>query len=348
MIGKLNYPIRHTGAEAHIIKHLQMLHILTQPHSTCMGTNRNAKFSRQQVNHNHFIDSPHPATVNLAVKQGLSAGLVEWGIIGPPNHKTYFFRGPAIQGCALAEQTASSSDIVLDGSVQSLLAPDDVLAQPQPGGFAHLLAIAVKVPRPKRKSGITFPIRVALAEHFFPLSLGAMGQHGEFRNVATVFLSFAGDPPLAQLDDFISRVMGMMRQFGGHFAEVDFGDKGGLALVYFGAPTTHENDIARALDFVLALQIELAEVGLLWRAGISFGPVYTGLIGTVVRGKYSTLGNQVNLASGLAGAMGKLATMGLAAAVFSPWMNISGSLLANYWRRRGGGPERDAAGSKPE
>ncbi|MFI1743649.1 bile acid:sodium symporter family protein [Thalassobellus sediminis] len=38
------------------------------------------------------------------------------------------------------------------------------------------------------------------------------------------------------------------------------------------------------------------------------------------------------LASGIAGSMGKLATLGLAAAVFSPWMNISGSLLANYWR----------------
>jgi BASS family bile acid:Na+ symporter len=31
--------------------------------------------------------------------------------------------------------------------------------------------------------------------------------------------------------------------------------------------------------------------------------------------------------------MGKLGTVGLAAAVFSPWMNISGSILANYWRR---------------
>lgn len=39
------------------------------------------------------------------------------------------------------------------------------------------------------------------------------------------------------------------------------------------------------------------------------------------------------MASGLAGVMGKLATLGLAAAVFSPWMNISGSLLANYWRK---------------
>ena len=40
------------------------------------------------------------------------------------------------------------------------------------------------------------------------------------------------------------------------------------------------------------------------------------------------------MASGLAGTMGKLATVGLAAAVFSPWMNVSGSVLANYWRRR--------------
>jgi BASS family bile acid:Na+ symporter len=39
------------------------------------------------------------------------------------------------------------------------------------------------------------------------------------------------------------------------------------------------------------------------------------------------------MASGLAGTMGKLATVGLASAVFSPWMNISGSILANYWRR---------------
>lgn len=40
------------------------------------------------------------------------------------------------------------------------------------------------------------------------------------------------------------------------------------------------------------------------------------------------------MASGLAGIMGKLATMGLASAIFSPWMNISGSLLGNYWRIR--------------
>jgi bile acid:Na+ symporter, BASS family len=39
------------------------------------------------------------------------------------------------------------------------------------------------------------------------------------------------------------------------------------------------------------------------------------------------------MATGLASSMGKLATVGLAAAIFSPWMNISGSVLANHWRK---------------
>ncbi len=50
------------------------------------------------------------------------------------------------------------------------------------------------------------------------------------------------------------------------------------------------------------------------------------------------------MASGLAGGMGKLATVGLAAAIFSPWMNVSGSILANYWRRHPVDDDRDQAG----
>lgn len=40
------------------------------------------------------------------------------------------------------------------------------------------------------------------------------------------------------------------------------------------------------------------------------------------------------LASGLAKEMGKMATVGLAPAIFSSLMNITGSLLASYWRRK--------------
>lgn len=40
------------------------------------------------------------------------------------------------------------------------------------------------------------------------------------------------------------------------------------------------------------------------------------------------------LASGIANSLGKIATMGLAPAVFGPLMNITGSILASYWHKR--------------
>lgn len=47
------------------------------------------------------------------------------------------------------------------------------------------------------------------------------------------------------------------------------------------------------------------------------------------------------MASGLAAEMGKIATVGLAPAVFGPWMNISGSTLANWWRRKSLGQQTE-------
>ena len=40
------------------------------------------------------------------------------------------------------------------------------------------------------------------------------------------------------------------------------------------------------------------------------------------------------LATGIAANMGMASTVGLAPAIFGPWMNISGSALANWWRNR--------------
>jgi len=64
-----------------------------------------------------------------------------------------------------------------------------------------------------------------------------------------------------------------------------------------------------------------------------------GRLGGLDRNSARTVAIEVGLqnggmASGLAAAMGKMATVGLAAAVFGAWMNISGSILANYWAKR--------------
>lgn len=53
------------------------------------------------------------------------------------------------------------------------------------------------------------------------------------------------------------------------------------------------------------------------------------------------------LASGLALQMGKVATVGLAPAIFGPLMNVTGSVLANYWRGKPVDEEEKTKGNQP-
>jgi len=107
-----------------------------------------------------------------------------------------------------------------------------------------------------------------------------------------------------------------------------------FGIIYFTTVTTaagRDNLMKVGLLLFLASVIHNA-------AGYFFGYWLSRLFG-IDKNSSRTIAFEVGLqnggmASGIAGAMGKLGTVGLAAAVFSPWMNISGSILANYWRRR--------------
>ncbi|MBF9141084.1 bile acid:sodium symporter family protein [Hymenobacter properus] len=107
-----------------------------------------------------------------------------------------------------------------------------------------------------------------------------------------------------------------------------------FGIIYFTAVTTaagHDNLLR--VGFLLFLASVLHNA-----AGYFFGYWLSRLFGLDVNSA-RTVAFEVGLqnggmASGLAGSMGKLGTVGLPAAVFSPWMNISGSILANYWRKR--------------
>ena len=107
-----------------------------------------------------------------------------------------------------------------------------------------------------------------------------------------------------------------------------------FGIIYFTTVTTaagHDNLIKVGFLLFLAAVIHNG-------AGYFFGYWLSRLF-KLDKNSARTVAFEVGLqnggmASGLAGGMGKLGTVGLPAAVFSPWMNISGSILANYWRRR--------------
>ncbi|HTN21424.1 MAG TPA: bile acid:sodium symporter family protein [Pelobium sp.] len=107
-----------------------------------------------------------------------------------------------------------------------------------------------------------------------------------------------------------------------------------FGIIYFTLVTT-----AAGRDNLLEIGFLLVLASILHNgAGYFFGFWLSRLSG-LSKNDSRTIAFEVGLqnggmASGLAGAMGKLATVGLASAVFSPWMNVSGSLLANYWRKK--------------
>lgn len=107
-----------------------------------------------------------------------------------------------------------------------------------------------------------------------------------------------------------------------------------FGIVYFTAVTT-----AAGQQYLLEIGAILFLAAVIHNgAGYFFGYWFSKLFGLdeySARAMALEIGLQNGgMASGLAGSMGKLGTVGLAAAVFSPWMNISGSILANYWRRK--------------
>lgn len=115
-----------------------------------------------------------------------------------------------------------------------------------------------------------------------------------------------------------------------------------FGIIYFTTVTTAAGrDNLMKVGFLLFIASVIHNA-----AGYFFGYWLSRLFG-MDKNASRTIAFEVGLqnggmASGLAGSMGKLGTVGLAAAVFSPWMNISGSLLANYWRKR---PVSEGTGS---
>ena len=105
-------------------------------------------------------------------------------------------------------------------------------------------------------------------------------------------------------------------------------------IVYFTTVTT-----AAGRDNLLKVGLLLFLVAVIHNAaGYFFGYWLSRLAGldrSSARSVAFEVGRQNGgMAAGLAGAMGKVGTVGLAPAIFSPWMNISGSILANYWSKR--------------
>ena len=226
---------------------------------------------------------------DFGVKVGVSEGRVTWGIVPVANGRgaRFHVRGAAVDGAAAMEHKASRGQVVVSEGVAALLEP----ASRYPIDGAALLVGAAPAPA-------TASARLAPGgdERFIPDAVLAAPALGEFRYVACVFAAFEHREDPAPLVQTVER---LARRYGGTFNGLDFGDKGCNALVLFGAPTAHEDDVERALDFAAALRASRPELRRRMRAGVTYGPVYAGFYGGDDRLEFSCLGRAVNLSARL-------------------------------------------------
>lgn len=237
----------------------------------------------------------------ISIKTGLSFGRVEWGIVGE-ELRTFYFRGEPIDRCAYCQSLAGSLDIVIDQHLLDLLGPTPPAVE-EVGWQAYRLAANLPVPQLPKSPAVLPDISREQALVFLPEPVTDYVGRGEFRTVITVFLSFEGIDRHEMLDRFASIVLSQIAVFSGYLKEIDFGDKGGVVTCFFGAPVSFENNLPRALEFILSLREEFQSMqagrAFQFRAGMTIGTAFTGIVGGRERGQYAVVGNRVNLAARL-------------------------------------------------
>jgi hypothetical protein len=224
----------------------------------------------------------------FGLKVGLSFGKVHWGIVEvSATRSVYYFHGPAIDGAVASEHHTEKGAVCFDAALS------DKLTQRRGSQVSVDLWKAaadevVLAPRPKDEP-------LERGERFVPAGVAETPLQGEFRNIASTFVSFDGVQDLAA---FIRIVHALSQRYGGTFTGLDFGDKGGNFLLHFGTPVSHENDPERAAGFALELLASLQEPVRL-RAGLTAGLCYVGFNGGSKRRELACLGSGVNLAARL-------------------------------------------------
>ncbi|MBE0695639.1 MAG: tetratricopeptide repeat protein, partial [Anaerolineaceae bacterium] len=195
--------------------------------------------------------------------------------------------------CVEAEHLAQAGEIILTDAIYQQV---QHLVEVDKHGSHFWLQNVLKEPSPYL-SFIQPELNLALASRFFPRQiLQKMQGHefrGEFRQVAYLFATLPTIRDENQLYIFMQTVFHLQDQYGG-LLKLFFGDKGAHLLLVWGAPAAFENDVERALNFILDLQ---SRTTMPINGGVTYRVAHAGYIGSDLAEDFSAFGRGANLAA---------------------------------------------------
>ncbi|MCK5398878.1 adenylate/guanylate cyclase domain-containing protein, partial [bacterium] len=206
---------------------------------------------------------------SISARIGIARGKVKWEIAKGERQSSYYFFGNVIKEAGEAQTSCRPGGINISGF------KEPKLVKPIERGFSLMSKTSQKhIPS------------------FIPDSVLDLNTSGEFRNIVSVFLSFK---PGDDLTSFVADLSDAALKAGGFLNKIDFGDKGWIALIIFGAPVAVENQANHALNFCDILLTEYPDI----RFGVTEGRAFAGFIGGEEANEYTSLGEVVNLSARL-------------------------------------------------
>ncbi len=232
----------------------------------------------------------------LSMKIGMSYGKVFWHIIENHVQNIYFFKGPAVTGSAECERHCAAGEIILDKHLSAQLPAGAVLNEVNKGCYNLDCNFNFSDKRKISKTDIDIP--AVVAAKFSPASVIELKISGEFRNIVSCFISFK---PEEKINESINKLINLSHEYGGYFSGADFADKGGSALIVFGAPVGNEKLFERALGFAFDAVESMKRFEIFPLAiGLTFSKAFAGFLGSEKRRAYTVLGPAVNLSARMA------------------------------------------------
>jgi predicted ATPase/class 3 adenylate cyclase/Tfp pilus assembly protein PilF len=231
-------------------------------------------------------------TFSLAAKAGLAVGDVSWGIVSSEDgsRAAYYFQGQAIDGCAAAEHLANPGDVILGADFFAVV-QEAATAAPVADHY-RLTGISAVLPAARELGSL--PADLDIMARFHRQGLVTRAFSGEFRDVVSMMISLPTVRTATQLTIFMQSMFTLQDRYGGLLNGLDFGDKGSNLLLFWGAPVAYENDVERALDFILDLQ---TRTSIPINAGVTYRIAHAGYVGSPLREDYTCFGRGVNLAA---------------------------------------------------
>lgn len=230
----------------------------------------------------------------FSVRVGLTKGEVFWKIFQSGGRSLFFFHGEALRKCGNLINVPQTTPFSVDSSLSNEISSAVNTHSPEGESLSCLDSEWLYIQKHEDEKPVKKDLDkeyLNLLKNFYPENIFRMKESGEFRNVVTCFISIK--------DGFLNDVnAGLIvktaSKYGAYLNKIDFGEKGWIALLVFGAPLGLEKMAKRAVSFAFETIYLLGESV---RIGLTSGTVYAGFIGSYKRCEYTVIGSCVNLAS---------------------------------------------------